>query len=112
MRCGAAGQVVITLTTMDDGWAVPLTNTSYGPSNTSHAQFLHDIGVWSNITKHLWIWDCEHSTTTYCRVFAEIIVSLHFAAYCVRAAEWLRCWCLADTTDFENFIAPWPDCEP
>ena len=71
MRCGAAGQVVITLTTMDDGWAVPLTNTSYGPSNTSHAQFLHDIGAWSKITKHLWIWDCAHATNTYFYVFAE-----------------------------------------
>ena len=49
---------MITLTTMDDGWAVPLTNTSFGPSNTSHSQFLHDIGVWSKIAKHLWVWDC------------------------------------------------------
>ena len=65
MLSGAAGQVVITLTTMDDGWAVPLTNTSYGPSNTSHAQFLHDIGVWSKITKHLWIWDCARAANTY-----------------------------------------------
>ena len=50
--------MVITLTTMDDGWAVPLTNTTFGPSNTSHSQFLHDIGVWSKIAKHLWVWDC------------------------------------------------------
>ena len=76
MRSGAAGQVVITLTTMDDGWAVPLANTSYGPSNTSHAQFLHDIGVWSKITKHLWIWDCAHATSTYFGVFSEILYSV------------------------------------
>lgn len=47
---------------MDDGWAVPLANTSYGPTNTSHAQFLHDIAAWSKIAKHLWIWDCARKT--------------------------------------------------
>ena len=76
MLSGAAGQVVITLTTMDDGWAVPLTNTSYGPSNTSHAQFLHDIGVWSKITQHLWIWDCARHQHPFC-MFHVVVCILH-----------------------------------
>jgi len=52
-----AENVVITLTTMDVGWAVPLTDTTYGPTQLSHAQWLHDVGVWANISTQLWIWD-------------------------------------------------------
>ena len=70
--------VVITLTTMDDGWAVPLTNTSYGPSNSSHAQFLHDLGVWSMISEHLWIWDYTTGEHQYYDIYSyHVITHIH-----------------------------------
>jgi hypothetical protein len=50
---------------------LPTNATTARGFRSSHAQFLHDIEIWGNITNTLWIWDY--------------------------------------TTDFENFIAPWPD---
>jgi hypothetical protein len=66
-----APNVAVTLTTMDDGWAVPLTDKRYAPTNYSHGNFTEYLQTWAGISKTLWIWDYD--------------------------------------TDFEVFVAPWPN---